>query len=176
MAELRAQGAMFEGLFLRVLQPDEAFRKELLAVGFDVTRMEPSYPLSVWEACLGLAVQREYPLLPLDDGARTLGRRFSEGFFETIIGRLAAVMLPLLSGRRYVERIPTFVRMGVPELAIAVEWLGVQEALVSMPQVSPIVFYATAGSVDVGARRCRLEATVTPRLVGRAGELHVKWS
>jgi len=167
---------MFEALYERVLKPDEAFRRELLSLGFDMARMEPSYPLGVWEACVEQTVRREYPTLSPEEGARLLGRRFTEGFFETIIGRLAAVMLPLLAGRRYVERIPSFIHMGIPGAAVTVRWLAARHAVIELPGLSRAVVYVIQGNVEVGFQRTNQRGTVLARMTGaRGGQLEVQW-
>lgn len=90
------ENGTFEGLFHRALRPEGAFTEALRAAGYDPARPQPRYPTTVWHACLEVARRHEYAHLSKEEGERALGHRFIDGWFETIIGKIIAVGLPLL--------------------------------------------------------------------------------
>lgn len=106
--------SVFEGLFVHVLHPTGQFAEDLRRTGFDLTKQEPTYPARVWKECLAVAAQHEYPGAPREQALQNLGRRFVAGYFQTIIGRVAAVLLPVLGPRGLVRRLPKFFKSGSP--------------------------------------------------------------
>ena len=99
------QGSAVEGLFVRALKPTGAFADELRQVGVDVKRLEATYPLTAWYAALRVALRHVAPHLPEDKGYRLLGERFIAGFFDTLVGKLVAVGVPLLGPDKTLERL-----------------------------------------------------------------------
>jgi uncharacterized protein (TIGR02265 family) len=129
-----AQGAMFEGLFVRALgvDPSSAFATELRAAGFDVNDVRPVYPIEVWVACVDVAWRNLDPQSSRDEAWVELGRRFADGYFETFVGRAIATSLPLMSVPRFVERIPWFVRTGLGGSSSEVDLTGPLSATLVM--------------------------------------------
>jgi len=99
------RSASFEGMFVRALQPTGAFAEELRAVGVDLQRLEPTYPLPVWYAAVRVALRHVAGHLPEEAGFRLLGERFIAGFFDTLVGKMVAVGLPLLGPDKTVQRL-----------------------------------------------------------------------
>ena len=94
-----------EGLF-RALGPlDADTRAKFRAIGFDPARLEPAYPVDQYVAMQRLAVEVFAGDMPFDLGIETLGRRFVDGYGETLIGRAVLASLKLLGPRRTLERL-----------------------------------------------------------------------
>src|SRR4051812_5671199 len=90
----------FEGLFVRALRLEAsngAFVADLAAVGYDPRAPLAKYPAKVFHDALRVACRHEYPGMPEDKALVELGRRFIDGFFATIVGKLVSTMLPFLS-------------------------------------------------------------------------------
>ncbi|HZI16733.1 MAG TPA: DUF2378 family protein [Myxococcus sp.] len=108
--------AVFEGLFHRALHPTGAFADALREAGYDLKRPQSRYPTHVWHACLEVARRHAFGSLPEAEGYRRMGHRFIEGWFETIIGKIIAVGLPLLGPERALERAPRTWSAAQPDL------------------------------------------------------------
>lgn len=111
--------SMFEGLFVRALRPTEAMAAELKSVGYDLKNPQPQYKNHVWRQALEVARRHEYPTLSHDEGMRALGRRFVDGFFQTIIGKFVAVALPMLGSRMMQRRVPGMFKMARKDLEVS---------------------------------------------------------
>lgn len=110
--------SLFEGMYQRAMKPDAALAAELKAVGFDLARIENKYPIQVWRNALDVTRRRMYPGLPEEQGYRALGRKFIDGYFETIIGRVVAVPVSLLGIERIIPRIARSLRVPRPDIVI----------------------------------------------------------
>jgi len=106
MTEPTIEAALFEGMFVRALRPEPSFVVELKELGFDLARIQPRYPVSVWRNALEAARRRLFGERPEERGYRALGNLFVEGYFETIIGKILSVPLSLVSADRVIQRIP----------------------------------------------------------------------
>jgi uncharacterized protein (TIGR02265 family) len=114
--ESTTDNTVFEGMFGRALKPTGKFVEDLRAIGYDPARPEIRYPTRVWRDALEVARRHCYPQLPAEQAQRMLGRRFVDGFFETIVGRLMAVAMPLIGTAMVCRRIPKYwaaVRTGI---------------------------------------------------------------
>jgi len=98
----------FEGMFARALKPTGQFLEELKAVGYDPAKPQIRYPSSVWSASLEVARRHCFASLARDEGMRALGRRFVEGWFETIAGRFMAAAMPLVGTAGVINRLPRY--------------------------------------------------------------------
>jgi len=105
--------AVFEGMFRRALrlEPASALAEKLREVGFDLKSPKGRYSTAVWKASLDVAARHQYPALPLNDGHRELGRLFTAGFFETIVGKVIGSIIPFLGTDRMMARMPKFASM-----------------------------------------------------------------
>jgi uncharacterized protein (TIGR02265 family) len=103
---------MFEALFDRRLKPEGAFREALLGAGYDANKPKAKYPTSVWVTCLEIARSARYSSLGADEAYRILGREFTEGFMQTLVGRLVGVALPIMRPRSFLARLERYFKMG----------------------------------------------------------------
>lgn len=122
MAEVVALHSMFEGLFTRALAVKGPLKEALRAKGFDHDRPHTRYPIKVWVDCVDAACLDLYPDLPRAEAWTTLGHRFIEGYFETLIGKLISASLPFLSPKTFVARVPRFVTTGLEGSQVSVTW------------------------------------------------------
>jgi uncharacterized protein (TIGR02265 family) len=109
-------GSAVEGLFARALEPTGAFADELRALGVDLQRLEPTYPLPVWYAAVRVALRYVAGHLPEDAGYRLLGDRFIAGYFDTLVGKMIAIGLPLLGPDKTMQRLARTWTTGQPTL------------------------------------------------------------
>jgi uncharacterized protein (TIGR02265 family) len=100
--------SVFEAMFDRVLRPTGDFAAALLRLGYDPARPELSYPTETWLKALDLAHQFVYPQLSSGEADRELGRRFFEGFLETITGKFVKLALPLVGAEGMLRRLPRY--------------------------------------------------------------------
>jgi uncharacterized protein (TIGR02265 family) len=107
-AEETTDNAAFEGLFQRALKPEGAFAEQLRVAGYDLSKPLTRYPTRVWRACLEVARRHVHPSKSPEEGMRLLGHAFIAGFFDTIIGKLVAVALPLLGPERLIQKFPKY--------------------------------------------------------------------
>ncbi len=105
--------AVFEGLFRRALrvEPTGPLADALREVGFDLKAPKGRYPTAVWVAALDVTARHQFPTLTLAEGHRELGRLFTGGFFETIVGKVIGSIIPFLGTDRMMARLPKFVAM-----------------------------------------------------------------
>lgn len=94
-----------EGLF-RALGPlDERSLGKFRAIGFNPARLEPAYPVEKYVELQRVAVAVFAEGMPFSVGIEALGRRFVDGYGETLIGRAVLLSLKLLGPRRTLERL-----------------------------------------------------------------------
>ena len=111
--------SVFEGLFVRGVEPTPALAQALATEGYDPRCPEVHYPVLVWKRCVERARQLAYGELADTDAYRLLGRKLTEGFCDTLVGRVAAVALPMIGAARVVERLPRYLAlMGRPDLEV----------------------------------------------------------
>ena len=174
-----AQGAMFEGLFVRALgvDPSSAFGNELRAAGFDLNEVRPAYPIEVWVDCVDVAWRHVHPESSRDEAWVWLGRRFVEGYFETFVGRAIATSLPLMSVQRFVERIPWFVRTGLGGSTAEVDLTGPNTATVVMNGPHARSSLLLSGVLEGSFERLGVKGTfkVVP-LEGVVSRLEISWA
>lgn len=101
-----------EGLFraLGPLEPEA--RERFRALGIDPVRLEPAYPVETYVAMQRLAVEVFAGDLPFSLGIETLGRRFVDGYGETLMGRAVLLSLKLLGPKRTLERLTRMLSTG----------------------------------------------------------------
>jgi uncharacterized protein (TIGR02265 family) len=105
--------AVFEGMYRRALRLESTspLTEKLKEVGFDLKSPKGRYPTTVWRACLDATAKFQYPRLTLSEGHRELGRLFTAGFFETIVGKVIGSIIPFLGTDRMMARMPKFASM-----------------------------------------------------------------
>lgn len=112
--------AVFEGLFRRALrvEPTSALAEALREVGFDLKAPKGRYPGQVWKAALDVAARHQFPSLSLLEAHRELGRLFTAGFFETIVGKVIGSIIPFLGTDRMMARMPKFAAMATAGVSL----------------------------------------------------------
>lgn len=121
----RIPSSVFEGLFVRGLEPHFALSRALAAEGYDPKCPEVDYPIQVWKRCVAQARDLVYAELSDAEAYRLLGRKLAVGFANTLVGRVAAVALPMIGAARVVERLPRyFAMMGRPDLEVQLVAVG----------------------------------------------------
>ncbi|WP_224246850.1 DUF2378 family protein [Hyalangium gracile] len=170
------QGSFFEGLFVRALGAEGAFADALRTVGVDVRRLQPSYPIEVWNEALEVAWKQRFAHLERESAYRELGRQLAYGFIKTLVGKVVEVSLPLLGPERFVQRLPSLSRLDTFDYEVEVERLAERRYRVSYrrdPDAKPDFM---AGLFEVGLRRTGVEPTVTVTMRERAGfDLEMRW-
>lgn len=116
--------SVFEGLFHLLLAPEGEFAAELRAAGYDLAAPLPQYPGKVFQDCLRIARRRAYPDLPPEEAERALGKRFLDGYFATIVGRLIAAVLPIVGTSGALKRYARFYKSGSVGTVVTSEPLG----------------------------------------------------
>jgi uncharacterized protein (TIGR02265 family) len=95
-----------EGLLRAVGPLDEAARVKFRAIGINPdARLEPAYPVERYVAMQKVAVEVFAPGIPFTLGIETLGRRFVDGYGETLVGKAVLATMKLLGPRRTLERL-----------------------------------------------------------------------
>lgn len=167
--------AAFEGLFQRALKADGRFRDELRLAGYDMERPRATYPTEVWNRCIDVALRHTQPHAKREDGLRGLGKVLIDGFFQTIVGSVIAVGLPMLGVERVVQRLPRYITSTSIGVSMTVEKvrdrayrLRSQDAF-ALPEL-------TAGLIEAGVLRTRtaVKATVIERDPGSYA-LDITW-
>ncbi|MCP3102898.1 DUF2378 family protein [Myxococcus sp. K15C18031901] len=121
----RVSSSVLEGLFVRGLKADDRLLRELEALGYDVRRPEVDYPIPVWQRAVTLAREHVFATLGDEEAYRQLGRTVVEGFAQTLLGRVAAVALPMIGPARAIERIPRYLgMMGRPDIEVTTTSVG----------------------------------------------------
>jgi len=157
-----------EGLFIKSLQPTGAFREALKAKGLDLDHLASEYPLQVWTDSVDVAASYVYPALSLPNAWEQLGRRFIEGYFQTLTGRMISTMLPFLGARAFINQVPRFMDTGKRGTKGTVAWLDPKHAVVTMRGTHQRVGALMAGVLAVSFERMRI-APVTLEAVELGG-------
>lgn len=166
---------MFDGL-VRGLKPDEALLADFAAVGFDPKDRKLVYPMDTWVGCLDAAWKRRFGTLERYPAWTEIGRAFIQGYFDTTVGRLISVTFPFLSPRLFVDRTPSYVRTGLKDSRVALEWRGPESALLTLHGPHEGAAYLMAGVLDVSLRKVRVEPLLTPESIGGDdSRVHITW-
>jgi uncharacterized protein (TIGR02265 family) len=107
----RVPASVFEGLFVRGLKAEGQLARELEVLGYRMKQPEMDYPIVVWQRTVVAARQAVYGELGEEEAYRQLGRQLVTGFAETLIGRVAAVALPMIGPASALERVPRYLAM-----------------------------------------------------------------
>jgi uncharacterized protein (TIGR02265 family) len=132
----RIPSSVFEGLFVRGLEPHASLTGMLEKEGYDPRCPDVDYPITVWKRCVTQARYLAYPSLSDAEAYRILGRKLAEGFANTLLGRVAVVGLPMIGPARVVERLPRYLSMmGRPELQVQTVSLGERARRVTLSDI-----------------------------------------
>jgi uncharacterized protein (TIGR02265 family) len=175
-AQPRIPSSVFEGLFVRGLAPNGQLMQALRAEGYEPKCPEMDYPVQVWKRCVALARDLVYGELGDADAYRLLGRKLTEGFADTLVGRVAAVALPMIGAARVVERLPRYlVMMGRPDLDVQLIPQGERARRVSIPDIHNRPEFI-AGALEVALERAHVQPIITVEERSHLGfRLLVRW-
>jgi len=153
-------GNAFQGLFVRALPPEPAFHADLKAVGVDVEKLLPQYPLTVWLEAVAVARRHFFPGHTVQQADWQLGRLFTQGFLNTMVGRALGVMLPMLGPARQLDRVERNFALARPDVRITVQVVGESERLLLFKDVAPMADFS-GGVIEAGQERAQARAEVT---------------
>jgi len=143
--------SVFDALFVRLLQPQGAFKGELRAAGYDPDRPQFSYPTSVLMATLDIAARHVYPELLREDAHRKLGQRFADRYLSTILGRLTRTVVLAMGVDKFLMQIPRIVPLSSTGVTVTARRAGPDEfRLVYTGEHQSPDF--VAGALEGGAR------------------------
>lgn len=167
MAQVMALQSLFEGLFVRALQPSGAFKDRLREKGFDLSRRLPRYPVQVWVDCVDVAIAELHPELPRPEAWSAIGDRFVEGYFQTLVGRMIATTLPFLSPKTFVGRSPRFISTGLDGAELELKWEDDKTALLSIRGSGELAGHLLVGVCRNVYRRMKVEGVrLEPKALG----------
>lgn len=109
-------GSVFEGLFVRQLKPDAKLSAELAAAGFNPARLEAKYPEEVFARAVEVFVRHEFVGQALEVAHRAMGIALVDGYFDTILGRITASMMPVLGVGGALKRVQQLWRVAQPSM------------------------------------------------------------
>jgi uncharacterized protein (TIGR02265 family) len=175
--EEQVDGSVMEGLFVRCLGAQGEFAEELRRVGVDVARLEPVYPRSQLRTALEVAWRHALPNLTREEAFRHLGRLFTEGMLQTLLGRVIGVAVVMSGPDRIMAKMDKHIRSGrrptnitvVTEQLEPAHWRCVVHDLHAIPE-----FFM--GTTEAWLRRAGGEPKVTLVRTSASGfELDVRW-
>lgn len=167
--------SVFEGLFVRALKPTGAFLEDLKRVGVDPARLEPKYPEATFRAALDLACRHAYPELAQEAAWHRLGADVIAGYFTTILGRIAAGLVPAVGVEGSLKRLQFLWSAPQPAMRIQAERTGERDWKVTFENAHlPADF--VAGVLEAGLSRSgtKVQARTTERR-GTGGTVRVQW-
>jgi len=160
LAQPRIPSSVFEGLFIRGLAPHGGLARALASEGYDPRCPEVEYPLGVWKRCVLQARHLICGELNDAEAHRLLGRKLCEGFTNTLVGRVAAVALPMIGPARVIERLPRYLAMmGRPDLQVRLELLGERERRLFVSDVHNRPEFI-AGALEVALERAHVQPII----------------
>lgn len=162
MSGVRIPSATFEGMFIRALKVSGPVVEKLKAVGFDPTRMEPTYEVKVWRVALDVAAREYYPGKSATEAEFELGRRMVEGYLDTIVGKVIQAGMPYLSPDTLCLRLPRFFSSGIDGTVKPPESkkLGERHYQATLYGEQGVPWF-TAGAIDTALRQLKVQPAVT---------------
>jgi uncharacterized protein (TIGR02265 family) len=106
-------------------------------MGLDFDRLQPAYPLEVWEKVARQVAAAIFPGVPETEAWRLLGQGFVEGYRQTLLGASVMAMAKVLGVRRFVARMGRNFRTGSNFAQMTVTLLGDTEAVIES-RVDPL--------------------------------------
>jgi uncharacterized protein (TIGR02265 family) len=175
-AQPRIPSSVFEGLFVRGLEPNSQLAQGLRAEGYEPKCPEVDYPVQVWKRCVALARDIVYGQLGDSEAYRLLGRKLTEGFSDTLVGRVAAVALPMIGATGVVQRLPRYLSMmGRPDLEVRLISVGDRARRVTIPDMHNRPEFI-AGALEVALERAHVKPCISVEDRSHLGfSLLVRW-
>jgi uncharacterized protein (TIGR02265 family) len=166
-----------EGL-LRALGPlNEQDRRALKALGFDVDkRLLPGYPLEQFVALIDFAGEKLAPGTGQVEQAALLGRRFMDGYQQTMVGRAMVAAMRMIGPWRTLERLSNKFRTGNNFSQTSITRLGPTEAELWVNHASRPGWYV--GLVARGLELAGASDVNVAVISGgdEGGRFHVRWT
>jgi len=159
-APIHIAGSMFHGLFVRALPPEPAFHADLKALGVDVERLLPQYPIKVWFEAMDVARRHFFPAQTQQQADWQLGRLFTQGFLDTPVRRAIGVMLYRMGPAQMLDRTERNISAGRPDIRVIVQVVGETERRLLFETLEPRPDFA-GGCIEAGLERTRTRAEVT---------------
>ncbi len=117
---------VFEGMFVGgELLPDETLAAALRDIGYHPEAPRKTYSARVWRAALEAARRHVYPLRPEAEGFRALGRRFTDGFGKTLVGKVFRSVAPLFGVDRTFLSVPRYLHAVRRKMDVQMHAVGV---------------------------------------------------
>ncbi len=94
--------------YLRAVRPvlDSALTAQLLTIGIDTSKaLLPAYPVDVLRQALVVGARRLNPSVSEGEALIRLGRRYVEGYGETMVGRALKTAIRLIGPKRTLDRL-----------------------------------------------------------------------
>lgn len=115
-----------EGIFVKGLGPrlTSELRADLRALGIDLDRLGPAYPVATARKALEAAWKRVFPELSEADAFRELGLLSVKGYLDTMLGKAVLGMVRLLGVRRSLLRVHQTLAGGANYVKASSELVG----------------------------------------------------
>lgn len=98
----------YETLFRNAFASDVTprMKERLRALGLDLDKpLLPGYPAKLWPQVMRVTAEELHPTRPFNVAAEQIARRFTHSYFDTMIGKAAALMLRAIGPMRALGRI-----------------------------------------------------------------------
>jgi uncharacterized protein (TIGR02265 family) len=142
-----------DGFFVRGVGADmtPVLREQLRALGVDVKKLAPAYPVPVMAKAIDLTIAALYVDRSRAEGLRELGRVFMRGYAQTLVGAAMTQLMKVIGPRRSLERMQRNFRTGTNFIETRFTALGEKAAELWFNDVSgmPELF---AGILEAGGR------------------------
>ncbi len=109
---------------------------------------------------MAVARRHFFPGQTQQQAERLLGRLFIQGYLDTMVGRVAGSLLPVLGPARMLERTQRHFALARPDIRVTVQVVGETERRLLFEDAEPLPDFA-AGCVEVALERIRTRAEVT---------------
>ncbi len=131
---------------------DDTAKDKLRALGLDPrARLEPAYQLAVWTEVMRYGATLVAPGKPASEQMFELGRRFIEGYAETLVGKAMLTAIRVFGPRRTLERMSRNFRSGNNYTETKLEPVGPTEFKLWFNEVKEPEFYR--GMLSAGVER-----------------------
>jgi uncharacterized protein (TIGR02265 family) len=121
---------------------DDGAKDGLKALGLDLRKpLEPAYPLDTWFAVMRYGGKLLAPDAPESEQLEQLGRRFIDGYEQTLVGRALLATMRVLGPRRTLERMSRNFRSGNNYTETRLEAKGATDYELWFNQVRSTDFY-----------------------------------
>lgn len=178
MAEELVYDFAIESLF-RGLRDDftPELRAKVKAAGIDPDgKLLPAYPRFIWTRVVDVLAQELARDRSLEDARRELGRRITEGFTHTTLGRVMAPAARLLGVRRSLARLPRDFTITNNFMKCELTEKSPHELLFDVSDPVPSVEFLAAVIDSMARYAGARHSSVTIEQMGTCTRFHVTWT